>query len=139
MAGTEVIVAGDRLTARLAALPTIYQAGAEAEDLALFQYMLGTTRELPAAVKYTHRTIVFPVTAPRYWDDLAVGEALPGPGQDLHPRQQAGVPTDPQSPRARDQETLRRPLVVRSAYAEIATWRVQSTHQMRTITGRNCA
>lgn len=72
--GTEVVVAGEQLMAQLATLPTVYEAGTKAEDLALFQYTSGTTRELPAAVKHTHRTIVFLMAAALYGAGIRPGD-----------------------------------------------------------------
>jgi acetyl-CoA synthetase len=56
--GIRVVVADDALSAEIAKFPKTYQARTRANDLAVFQYTSGTTRELPAAVKHTHRAIV---------------------------------------------------------------------------------
>ncbi len=56
--GLRVIVADDALLAQLATLPCSYTPRTRAGDLAVFQYTSGTTRELPAAVKHTHRALV---------------------------------------------------------------------------------
>ena len=37
------------------AIPTRFAADTRADDMAMFQYTSGTTRELPAAVRHTHR------------------------------------------------------------------------------------
>jgi len=74
--GTKMVVAGGHPMAQPVALPN-YEAGTEAEELALFQDRSGTTDEPPAAVKHTRRSIVFVLAAPRYRDDVAIGDALP--------------------------------------------------------------
>ena len=52
----DVVVADDGLHGRARrAIPTRYATATRADDLAVFQYTSGTTRELPAAVKHTHR------------------------------------------------------------------------------------
>ena len=56
--GPRVIVANDAFLASLSAYPTSYTPKSKASDLAVFQYTSGTTRELPEAVKHTHRSLV---------------------------------------------------------------------------------
>jgi acetyl-CoA synthetase len=58
MEGTRVVVADSALLEEMAGLPARYDSATRAGDLAVFQYTSGTTRELPAAVKHTHRAIV---------------------------------------------------------------------------------
>ncbi|PNU03867.1 acyl-CoA synthetase [Novosphingobium guangzhouense] len=53
-----VIVADDAFLASLGDLPTRYTPRTRANDMAVFQYTSGTTRELPEAVKHSHRTLV---------------------------------------------------------------------------------
>src|SRR3546814_13964200 len=52
--GVRVIVADDALLAEMAGLPDTFETKTRADDMAVFQYTSGTTRELPAAVKHTH-------------------------------------------------------------------------------------
>jgi acetyl-CoA synthetase len=73
---TAVIVADGKLFAELATLPTVYHVNTKADDLALFQYTSGTTRELPAAVKHTHRAIVFLMVAALYGTGIRPGDEL---------------------------------------------------------------
>lgn len=56
--GVRVVVADAGLLEEISRLPTTYKAKTRANDMAVFQYTSGTTRELPAAVKHTHRAIV---------------------------------------------------------------------------------
>jgi len=56
--GVRVVVADDALLAEIAQYPDTYQPKTKANDLAVFQYTSGTTRELPEAVKHTHRALV---------------------------------------------------------------------------------
>lgn len=56
--GVQVVVADAAWMAELAALPTTWQVTTRPDEMALFQHTSGTTRELPAAVKHTHRSVV---------------------------------------------------------------------------------
>jgi acetyl-CoA synthetase len=56
--GVRVVVADAALLEEMSQLPGTYEPRTRADDLAVFQYTSGTTRELPAAVKHTHRAIV---------------------------------------------------------------------------------
>jgi len=56
--GLRVVVADDGLLDEIGKYPAHYQPKSKANDLAVFQYTSGTTRELPAAVKHTHRALV---------------------------------------------------------------------------------
>ena len=64
--GMETIVADDALFSDLAQYAPTFEWTTAAEDLAVFQYTSGTTRELPAAVKHTHRAIVTLMSAALY-------------------------------------------------------------------------
>ena len=55
LAGLDVVVADDALMSALAAQPSRYEARTAPDDLAVFQYTSGTTRELPAAVRHPQR------------------------------------------------------------------------------------
>ena len=72
--GTRVVFAGPDFIAELAAFPDTYSPRTTANDLALFQYTSGTTRELPAAVKHTHRAIVTLMIAALYGTGLRPGD-----------------------------------------------------------------
>ena len=48
--------------------------GARPDDLAVFQYTSGTTRELPAAVRHTHRAIVVLMVAALYGTGIRPGD-----------------------------------------------------------------
>ena len=56
--GLRVVVADDGLLDEIASYPATYQPKSVANDLAVYQYTSGTTRELPEAVKHTHRALV---------------------------------------------------------------------------------
>ncbi len=73
-AGAEVVVADAAFMAVLAGLSTRYAAATRADDLALFQYTSGTTRELPEAVKHTHRAIVVLMLAALYGSGIRPGD-----------------------------------------------------------------
>ncbi len=72
--GVQVIVADAALSTALAALPTHYEPRTRADDLAIFQYTSGTTRELPEAVKHSHRAIVTLMVAALYGIGLRPGD-----------------------------------------------------------------
>lgn len=74
LTGVQVIVANAELSAALAALPTHYEPQTRADDLAIFQYTSGTTRELPEAVKHSHRAIVTLMVAALYGIGLRPGD-----------------------------------------------------------------
>ena len=60
--------------AGLQALPARYAVQTRADDLAVFQYTSGTTRELPDAVKHTHRALVTLTVAALYGTGLRPGD-----------------------------------------------------------------
>ncbi len=70
----EVIVADDGWFAELERYPLHYQTATRADDLAVFQYTSGTTRELPEAVKHTHRAIVVLMIAALYGTGVRPGD-----------------------------------------------------------------
>jgi acetyl-CoA synthetase len=74
VAGLDVVVADDTLMASLAALPTQYEARSVPDDLAVFQYTSGTTRELPAAVRHPQRAIVALMVAALYGAGIRPGD-----------------------------------------------------------------
>ena len=51
-----------------------YRTATRAEDMAVFQYTSGTTRELPAAVKHSHRTVVTLMFAALYGTGIRPGD-----------------------------------------------------------------
>jgi acetyl-CoA synthetase len=57
-AGPRVVVADDAFFASVERFEPHYAPDTAADSLAIFQYTSGTTRELPEAVKHTHRSIV---------------------------------------------------------------------------------
>jgi acetyl-CoA synthetase len=60
--------------AELAAFPPTFAANTRADDLAIFQYTSGTTRELPEAVRHSHRAIVTLMVAALYGTGLRPGD-----------------------------------------------------------------
>jgi acetyl-CoA synthetase len=72
--GVRVVVADAALLKEIARLPATYQSVTRANDLAVFQYTSGTTRELPAAVKHTHRAIVTLMFAALYGTGIRPGD-----------------------------------------------------------------
>jgi acetyl-CoA synthetase len=72
--GVRVIAADARFAARLDGLPAAFTPPTAADDLAVFQYTSGTTRELPEAVRHTHRSVVTLMVAALYGVGLAPGD-----------------------------------------------------------------
>jgi len=72
--GVTVIVADDGLLDEIAAFPATYTPQTKATDLAVFQYTSGTTRELPEAVKHTHRALVTLMFAALYGTGIRPGD-----------------------------------------------------------------
>jgi acetyl-CoA synthetase len=69
-----VVVADEAFITSLASLPSTFEAKTRADDLAIFQYTSGTTRELPEAVKHAHRAIVTLMVAALYGTGLRPGD-----------------------------------------------------------------
>jgi acetyl-CoA synthetase len=74
MAGTDVLVFDAAAYDSLRSLPPTYQVKSKADDLAVFQYTSGTTRELPEAVKHTHKALVTLMVAALYGTGLRPGD-----------------------------------------------------------------
>ncbi|HEY8611941.1 MAG TPA: acyl-CoA synthetase [Roseomonas sp.] len=74
--GVETVITDAALMAELGRLPATYRVATRADDLAIFQYTSGTTRELPAAVKHTHRSIVVLMMAALYGTGIRPGDAF---------------------------------------------------------------
>jgi acetyl-CoA synthetase len=64
--GVRVITVDATLAERLAGEPATYAPDTAAGDLAVFQYTSGTTRELPEAVRHSHRAVVTLMIAALY-------------------------------------------------------------------------
>lgn len=74
--GLRTIAADAALLAELRPFPTAYATATSAEDMAIFQYTSGTTRELPAAVKHTHQAIVVLMIAALYGTGIRPGDVF---------------------------------------------------------------
>ncbi|WP_439133547.1 acyl-CoA synthetase [Pseudomaricurvus sp.] len=72
--GLNVVVANDSLLEEIGHYPTSFEAQSKASDLAVFQYTSGTTRELPAAVKHTHKSLVTLMFAALYGTGIRPGD-----------------------------------------------------------------
>jgi len=72
--GLKVVIADERLLDSLSGLPTDYEPKTAGDDLACFQYTSGTTRELPEAVKHTHRSLVTLMFAALYGTGIRPGD-----------------------------------------------------------------
>jgi acetyl-CoA synthetase len=70
IAGTRVVVADAEFMAGLATCPAMFEPATRGDDIAIYQYTSGTTRELPEAVKHTHRSIVTLMLAALYGTGL---------------------------------------------------------------------
>ncbi|QDK34625.1 acyl-CoA synthetase [Sphingomonas sp. IC081] len=74
--GLRVIVADEGLLDEIAKFPATYAPKTRAGDLAVFQYTSGTTRELPEAVKHTHKALVTLMFAALYGTGIRPGDAF---------------------------------------------------------------
>jgi len=73
-AGAPVVIADEDWLATVADLPVRAPIASRADDMALYQYTSGTTRELPEAVKHRHRAIVTVAIAALYATGVRPGE-----------------------------------------------------------------
>lgn len=72
--GLRVVVADARLLEEIQPFPPTFKTITRADDLACFQYTSGTTRELPAAVKHSHRALVTLMFAALYGTGIRPGD-----------------------------------------------------------------
>jgi acetyl-CoA synthetase len=72
--GLRVVVADEDFLSSIAHFPAIYTPKTKASDLAVFQYTSGTTRELPEAVKHTHKALVTLMFAALYGTGIRPGD-----------------------------------------------------------------
>ncbi len=72
--GLRVVVADAGLLDDISHYPASYETNTRADDLAVFQYTSGTTRELPAAVRHTHRALVTLMFAALYGTGIRPGD-----------------------------------------------------------------
>jgi acetyl-CoA synthetase len=70
----DVVVADDTLLAAVASRPARYEVQTRPDDLAVFQYTSGTTRERPEAVRHPHRAIVTLMVAALYGTGIRPGD-----------------------------------------------------------------
>jgi acetyl-CoA synthetase len=70
----QVMVADRAFMAALDAYPARFECRTGANDLAIFQYTSGTTRDLPDAVKHTHRALVTLMLAALYGTGIRPGD-----------------------------------------------------------------
>jgi len=70
----QVLVVDDSFDALLAPHAPLFQCATRADDMAMYQYTSGTTRELPEAVRHTHRSIVTLMLAALYGTGLRPGD-----------------------------------------------------------------
>lgn len=71
--GPQVVV-DEELMAEIVGHPSTYEPTSKADDLAFFQYTSGTTRELPDAVRHTHRSVVTLMYAALYGTGIRPGD-----------------------------------------------------------------
>jgi acetyl-CoA synthetase len=74
MTGLDVVIADDAFIGSLDKFPAEFAWQTKADDLAVFQYTSGTTRELPDVVRHTHRAIVVVMIAALYGTGVRPGE-----------------------------------------------------------------
>src|ERR1700678_3089608 len=74
IAGVQVVIADQSFIDKLQAFPDSFEISTAADDYAIFQYTSGTTRELPAAVKHKHRSLVTLMLAALYGTGIRPGD-----------------------------------------------------------------
>jgi acetyl-CoA synthetase len=72
--GMRLVIADEGLEAALDACPADWRCDTAASDMAMFQYTSGTTRELPEAVRHTHRALVVVMLAALYGTGIRPGD-----------------------------------------------------------------
>jgi acetyl-CoA synthetase len=72
--GPRILLADDNLVAELEDCSAEFMPQSKADDIAFFQYTSGTTRELPEAVKHSHRTVVTLMYAALYGTGIRPGD-----------------------------------------------------------------
>jgi acetyl-CoA synthetase len=72
--GPRIVAADDAFMTALDAFPVRYEPRTAAADMAIFQYTSGTTRELPDAIRHTHRAVVVVMNAALYGTGLRPGD-----------------------------------------------------------------
>ena len=72
--GVETVIADAEFLRGLERHPTAFTVATRADDLAVFQYTSGTTRELPAAIRHKHRAIVLVMIAGLYGTGIRPGD-----------------------------------------------------------------
>jgi acetyl-CoA synthetase len=71
---TRVVVPDERFMRDLQRFESVFEPKTAATDMALFQYTSGTTRDLPAAVRHTHRAVVVVAAAALYGTGVRPGD-----------------------------------------------------------------
>lgn len=72
--GVPVVVADDAFVRSLERYPIGFEPKTGSGDMAIYQYTSGTTRELPEAVRHTHRAIVTLMVAALYGTGIRPGD-----------------------------------------------------------------
>lgn len=72
--GLDVVIADDSFLSLLSPYSDSFDWSTSANDMAMFQYTSGTTRELPEAVRHTHRAIVVVTIAALYATGIRPGD-----------------------------------------------------------------
>lgn len=64
--GVELVAADQDLMAAIRSFPDSFESRTRPDDLAMYQYTSGTTRQLPEAIRHTHRAVVIVTVAALY-------------------------------------------------------------------------
>jgi acetyl-CoA synthetase len=72
--GQSIIAIDDELDSQLRSLSSVYRVATSPDDLAVYQYTSGTTRELPEAVRHTHKALVTVMAAALYGTGIRPGD-----------------------------------------------------------------
>ena len=74
IAGLQTVVVDAEFLETLAQYPAQFNCSTAANDLAIFQYTSGTTRELPDAIRHSHKALVTLMVAALYGTGLRPGD-----------------------------------------------------------------
>ena len=74
LSGVETIVADDAFMAGLRDFPDRFTVDTRADAMAMYQYTSGTTRDMPVAIKHTHRAVVVVANAALYGTGVRPGD-----------------------------------------------------------------
>ena len=74
IAGVDTVIAAEAFMETLRAYPARFEVNTSGDAMAMYQYTSGTTRDLPEAIKHTHRAVVVVANAALYGTGVRPGD-----------------------------------------------------------------